>query len=157
MMKAASFIGFHEKPNNQGLEALIALAKTGEEGDPWCAIFVNACLESVGIRGTRSPAARSFEHDPNFVQLSAPAFGAIVTNWRGSPASGLGHVYFYAGEDAKGILALGGNQSDQVCYQYEPRNRVVGYWWPKSQLLPVIGPVAPSPPAASGRGTGSEI
>lgn len=143
-------IGFHEKPNNTGLEQLISEAHCGSEGDPWCAIFVNASLETAGIRGTRSPAARSFEHDPNFVKLQGPALGAIVTNWRGSPSSGLGHVYLYAGEGPRGILALGGNQSDQVQYQYEPRDRVVGYWWPASQPLPSIGPTTPSAAAQSG-------
>lgn len=141
MAEATKRIGFHEVGSNQGLEDLIALAKCGQEGDPWCAIFVNACLEASGIRGSRSPAARSFEHDANFVNLGGPAYGAIVTNWRGSPTSGLGHVYFYAGENDRGILALGGNQSDQVCKQYEAASRIVGYWWPASRPLPKTGPV----------------
>lgn len=141
MYVAKSRIGFHEKPNNQGLEELIADAHTGSEGDPWCAIFVNACLEKAGIRGTRSPAARSFEHDANFIKLEGPAYGAIVTNWRGSPNSGLGHVFFYAGESSSGLYALGGNQSDQVKYEYEPRDHVVAYWWPKAVPLPTLGSI----------------
>lgn len=152
MSIAKSRIGFHEKPNNQGLELLIAAAHTGSEGDPWCAIFVNACLEDAGIRGSRSPSARSFEHDGNFVRLEGPAYGAIVTNWRGSPQSGLGHVYFYAGEGSSGVYALGGNQSDQVKYEYEPRANIVGYYWPKSVALPTLGAV---PVSANPTGTGS--
>jgi hypothetical protein len=61
--------------------------------------------------------------------------------WRGSPGSGLGHVFFYAGENDRGILALGGNQSDQVCRQYEPHNRIVGYFWPRSVPRPLVGKI----------------
>jgi uncharacterized protein (TIGR02594 family) len=139
LAKAESYIGFHERGENRGIEQLIALAKCGSVGDPWCAIFVNACLEAVGIRGTRSAMARSFERDRNFVRLSGPALGAITTMWRGSPSSGSGHVFFYLGENEEGVLALGGNQSDQVCRQYEPRDRIMGYWWPKGVALPKVG------------------
>jgi uncharacterized protein (TIGR02594 family) len=134
-------VGFHERGDNLGIERYTSAAHTGSEGDPWCAIFVNAGLETCGIRGTRSAMARSFEHDPNFVKLSGPAFGAITTMWRGSPSAGTGHVFFYIGESDNGILALGGNQSDQVCKQYEPRNRIVGYFWPKSEPHPKTGPI----------------
>ena len=139
--KAASYIGFRERGENRGIEELIALARCGSVGDPWCAIFVNACLEAVGVRGTRSAMARSFERDGNFVKLAGPALGAITTMWRGSPSSGSGHVFFYLGENEKGVLALGGNQSDRVCRQYEPFDRVVGYWWPKSVALPKTGKI----------------
>jgi uncharacterized protein (TIGR02594 family) len=139
--KAQSYIGFHEKPNNRGIEEFIRLGKCGAIGDPWCAIFVNANLESTGFPGTRSALARSFERSSNFYRLEGPAFGAITTMWRGSVVSGLGHVFFYLGENDKGIVALGGNQSDQVCIQYEPRSRVVGYWWPKNAPHPVMGKV----------------
>ena len=116
-------------------------AQCGSVGDPWCAIFVNACLEAVGVRGTRSAMARSFEHDTNFVRLPGPALGAITTMWRGSPSAGTGHVFFYLGENDHGVLALGGNQNDRVCRQYEPRDRIVGYWWPKSVALPKAGKI----------------
>lgn len=134
-------VGFHETGTNRNIGRYTGPAKCGEEGDPWCAIFVNAALESNGIRGTRSAMARSFERDSNFVKLDGPAFGAIATMWRDSPSSGLGHVFFYVGEHERGIVALGGNQSDQVCRQYEPRNRVVGYYWPKSRPLPKVGKI----------------
>ena len=141
MRWAIKEVGFHEIGQNRGIGKYTSLARCGEEGDPWCAIFVNAALEASGVRGTRSAMARSFEHDPNFVKLDGPAYGAVTTMWRGSRNSGLGHVFFYIGEsdlgeNDRGILALGGNQSDQVCRQYELRNRIVGYFWPKSHPLP---------------------
>lgn len=134
-------VGFHETGNNRGIENYITLAHTGSLGDPWCAIFVNAGLEVSSYRGTRSAMARSFEHNANFVKLAGPAFGAITTMWRGSPSAGTGHVFYYLGENSNGILALGGNQSDRVCRQYEPRNRVVGYFWPKLAPLPLVGKI----------------
>lgn len=139
---ASKEVGFHELGQNRGIDVYIRLAHCGSDGDPWCAIFVNAALEISGIRGTRSAMARSFEHDSNFVRLDGPALGAVTTMWRGSPDSGTGHVFFYLGENERGILALGGNQSDQVCQQYEPRNRVVGYFWPKSVPLPKTGAIS---------------
>lgn len=142
MRWAAKEVGFHETGTNRNIGRYTGPAKCGSEGDPWCAIFVNAALESNNVRGTRSAMARSFERDDNFVRLDGPAYGAITTMWRGSPGSGLGHVFFYAGHlDNTRVLALGGNQSDQVCRQAEPVNRVVGYWWPKSVPLPKIGKV----------------
>jgi uncharacterized protein (TIGR02594 family) len=142
MTWALQEVGFHEKPSNRGIEHYIALAHTGSIGDPWCAIFANAALEASGYPGSRSAMARSFERNANFVKLAGPAYGAITTMWRQSPSSGLGHVFYYLGENDNGILALGGNQSDRVCKQYEPRHRIVGYYWPKSAPPPVLGRIA---------------
>ena len=121
--------------------AHVALARCGSVGDPWCAIFVNAGLEASGIRGTRSALARSFERSEHFARLPGPAYGAITTMWRGSPSGGTGHVFYYLGENERGVLALGGNQSDQVRKQYEPRSRIVGHFWPASLALPKVGKV----------------
>ena len=147
-------IGFRERPGNRGIERYVTLAHAGSPGDPWCAIFVNAMLESAGYPGTRSAAARSFEHSQHFVRLEGPALGCIVTMWRQSKASGLGHVFFYLGENDKGLLALGGNQSDQVLVQYEPHSRITGYWWPSLYPPPKVGPVIV---ADQGQLEGSEL
>ncbi len=148
LLNAAKYIGFHETGNNQGIEPFIALAHTGSLGDPWCAIFANACLEEAGFPGTRSPAARSFENHPNFIRLDDRAYGAITTMWRGSPSSGQGHVYFYMGENENGNIALGGNEDDQVEQEYLPQSRVTGYWWPKSFPLPAIASLHVDPAIA---------
>lgn len=138
-------IGVHEVGDNGGpdIRRYVGLAKTGAEGEPWCAIFANAMLESNGIPGTRSPLARSFEHSDNFVRLDKPALGCIVTFWRGSKGSGLGHVGFYNGEQNGLISVLGGNESDMV--RIETLNSagahfgLFGYFWPKSVPLPQTG------------------
>ncbi|WP_407146223.1 TIGR02594 family protein [Bradyrhizobium sp. ORS 86] len=143
--EALKEIGFHETGNNQGIEKYIALSHCGAAGDPWCAIFANAMLERAGIAGTRSAASQSFRTDPNFVQLSGPAKGAIVVYWRISKASGQGHVGFYRGEDASQIWTLGGNENDMVQIEALPKDSpsfgLVGYFWPKSAALPAIGAV----------------
>src|SRR6266446_3995874 len=134
---ARKYLGFHETGNNQGLEHFISLAHTGEEGDPWCAIFVNACLEEAGWRGSRSARARSFERDSHFDKLTAPTVGCIVTRWRGARDTGpdgIGHVYFYLGHDANGIHALAGNEDDAVREYTEPASKVTGFWWPNTRL-----------------------
>jgi uncharacterized protein (TIGR02594 family) len=141
---AVSYLGFHEVGTNRGIEQFTKLAHVGEPGNAWCAIFVNACLEKTGKRGTRSAMARSFENNANFIKLNGPAVGAVVTMWRESKSSGLGHVYFYLGENSKGIVGLGGNQSDQVSREYQPKARVTGYWWPKGVLLPQVGVITAS-------------
>jgi uncharacterized protein (TIGR02594 family) len=113
----------------------------GDDSDvPWCAIFINAALEGVGVKGTRSGMARSYERSTDFVRLAGPAEGAIVTKWRGSPKSGLGHVGFYVGHDANGrVVFLGGIQGDAVSRASFKPGEITGYWWPKGVALPKVG------------------
>jgi uncharacterized protein (TIGR02594 family) len=117
----------------------------GDDGAiPWCAIFVNAALESVGVRGSRSAAARSFSWGGDFIELDGPALGAIAVFWRGSPKSGLGHVGFYVGEtpDARILWMIEGNTSDQVKVGAHARRGgslgLIGYFWPKDFPKPAI-------------------
>lgn len=155
-------IGTRELPENRGpaIRRYIGLAKCGHEGDPWCAIFANAMLESSGFPGTRSALARSFEHDPHFLKLVGPALGCIVTFWRGSRNSGLGHVGFYNGEAGDYVSTLGGNESDMVRIE-NLRARggnsfgLSGFYWPKSAPLPTIGklPIQTASAAGSGKVT----
>lgn len=145
MLWAQKEVGFHEIGVNRGIEKYITLSKNGTLaellGEPWCADFSNAALEASGIRGTRSAMARSYEDSPYFVPLNGPSYGCIVTKWRGSRGSGLGHVFFYLGENEHGVFGLGGNQSDSVSREYHAKDHIVGYYWPKSVPLPVTGAV----------------
>ncbi len=138
-------IGFQESGNNRGIGRYIAMAHCGREGDPWCAIFANAMLESCGIPGTRSASSQSYLADANFIRLAAPALGAIVVYWRIARNSGQGHVGFYRGEDVSRVWTLGGNENDRVQIEALPKDSagfgLIGYWWPKSVPLPSTGPV----------------
>jgi uncharacterized protein (TIGR02594 family) len=134
-------LGFHETKNNRGIEKFIAQAHCGKLGDPWCAIWANAKLEQSRIPGTRSASSQSFRTNKKFVKLAKPALGAIAVYTRGKPNSGLGHVGFYMGETSTQVLTLGGNESNAVRKQFEPKSRLVGYFWPKSVDLPKGGPI----------------
>src|ERR1700761_3426102 len=150
IQSAKKEIGVHEVGDNRGpnVRRYAEWGHCGEEGDPWCAMFANAMREHNGGPGSGSALARSFEHSANFVKLEGPAYGCIVTFWRGSPTSGLGHVGFYMGEHNGLILTLGGNESDMVKVEYLNSHGSTfgrfGYYWPKSVPLPDrIGPIEP--------------
>lgn len=104
---------------------------------PWCAVFVNACLERAGIRSTRSDSSRSYLSFGDM--LKDPAYGCIVTFSR----TGGGHVGFVVGKTESGqLMVLGGNQSDAVNIKAFGTDRVTGYRWPSgvpldSRPLPV--------------------
>jgi len=143
-------VGFHEGPDNTGIDKYISLAHCGANHQPWCAIFANAALEATGFPGTRSASSQSFKDHPAFVKLPAPAVGAITVFWRGSgPNSGIGHVGFYVGEDATHVRTLGGNESDMVKIEDYPKSSasfgLEGYYWPKSATLPAGGAVVAAP------------
>ena len=147
-LKAAwNEIGTRELPENRGpaIRKYIALAHAGEEGDPWCAIFANAMLESSGIKGTRSASSQSFRHDDNFIKLDGPALGALAVFYRNGRDSGLGHVGFYCGERGGSVWTLGGNEGDMVQIEMMAKDSgrfgLFGYWWPKSVALPAIVPI----------------
>jgi len=61
--------------------------------------------------------------------------------WRKSRASGLGHVGFYAGEDASAYRILGGNQSDSVSVAWVTKDRLVSARWPATVPAPMPDPV----------------
>lgn len=152
-------VGVHEVGNNGGpdVKRYIGLARTGSVGDPWCAIFANAMLESCGIRGTRSALARSFEHSADYIKLDKPVLGCIITFWRNGRNSGLGHVGFYDGEKGGFISTLGGNESDMVRYEMLNSNAsnfgLFGYYWPKGiPLSDDQGPFHPRHDTGAGSG-----
>lgn len=100
-----------------------------EDETPWCAGFVGGVLESVGIRSSKSAAARSYLKFG--VPLNKPAYGCIVVFWRGSPSGWSGHVGFLVGKDKHdNLMILGGNQSDAVTIAPFSQSRVLGYVWP---------------------------
>ncbi|HEX8418963.1 MAG TPA: TIGR02594 family protein [Sphingomonas sp.] len=120
-------------------DARCSWMKGSEEAVPWCAIFVNAMLERAGVKGTASPAAKSFTTSTLFKRLAGPAAGAICVIERNPPHPSLGHVGFAVAADAFHVWLVGGNQADAVNVSRFPLSRVVGFYWPAGQTSPLIG------------------
>jgi uncharacterized protein (TIGR02594 family) len=98
----------------------------------WCSAFVNWCFEHAGIKGTGSPAAKSWLSFGD--RINIPRRGCVVVFDR-PPDPNNGHVAFYIGEapGKKGgsIAVLGGNQGDRINIQPYPRARLRGFFWPR--------------------------
>lgn len=109
----------------------------------WCAAFVGACLVDVGMKGTGSLAARSYLKWGRPVDLAEAQPGDVVVFWRVKPDGWQGHVGFFAGQTAKTIKVLGGNQSDSVSYGFYPKDRLLGVRRAGASGRPVV----PAPPA----------
>lgn len=151
LSKARTYIGQKEikgakhNPMILRMWTLIRAPFTDDE-TPWCAGFVGGVLEEVGIKSSRSAAARSYLKWG--VALGKPEIGAIVVFERG-PVNG--HVGFIVGIAANGnLLVLGGNQGDMVKISPFDPARKLGYRWPAGVPLPGQGiPVLASHEAVS--------
>ena len=108
---------------------------------PWCGLFVAHCIGSqlpveplpVAPLGARNWARMG-------VACAVPQPGAVMVFWRKSMVSGLGHVGFYVGEDARSYHVLGGNQANKVGVTRMARSRVLAARWPVSAAPPAGGP-----------------
>lgn len=115
-----------------------------DDETPWCAAFVGACLERVGIVSSRFESARSYLQWGR--PIAMPRVGCIAVLGR----TGGGHVGFVTGCDTQGrIILLGGNQGNMVNEAAFPTSRVIGYRWPLavpelagSASLPVLSALA---------------
>jgi uncharacterized protein (TIGR02594 family) len=135
LRRARQEIGVREIPGPKHSARVLSyweLSKLAFRDDetPWCAGFVGAMLEDVGIKSTRSGMARSYS---SWGQPCGPIPGAVVVYWRGSKTGASGHVGFVVGKDKAGnIMTLGGNQGDAVTIAPFSPARVLGYRWPSA-------------------------
>lgn len=135
--EAKKFIGLAEvkgaKHNPEIVQFWKDIKRGGIKDDetPWCAAFVGAMLERVGIKSSRFEGAKSYLDWGE--KLDRPVVGCVVVFSR----DGGGHVGFVVGQDKAGnILVLGGNQSDAVNVKGFQRTRVTGYRWPAGEPMP---------------------
>ena len=103
--------------------AATSLRATSDEV-AWCASFVNWCLKKASIDGTNSARARSFLTWGVAVSLEVAQRGDIVVLSRGTNPL-FGHVGFFAGQEGKSVLVLGGNQSNNVSISPYPLHRIL--------------------------------
>lgn len=93
-----------------------------DDKTPWCAAFVGACIERVGIRSSRFESAKSYMDWGH--ALEKPYYGCIAVFTR----NGGGHVGFVVGEAKNGnLLILGGNQGDAVNIKEFSQARLSGF------------------------------
>lgn len=130
--EAKKYVGTREIPGVKHEPRIIgwwrAIKRGGIKTDevPWCAAYVGAMLEAVGIQSTRFESAKSYLSWG--VPLASPVLGCIVVFTR----DGGGHVGFVMGEDERGrLMVLGGNQGNAVTIAPFERTRVAGYRWPE--------------------------
>ena len=128
MQLAGQQMGLNENTQNAALQEY--MANGGVNLDPavtaWCAAFVNASLGQVGMQGTGSNMARSFE---NWGQpVDTPQRGDLAVFHRNGADSGFGHVGFFEGYDENGqIRVLGGNQGDSVSISSYSPSELLGF------------------------------
>ena len=131
VITAQPYIGLEERIHRQELKELLDVDPVRTE---WCAAFVNAVLELDGIPGSDSVSdvplmARSFLFWGERVEPADIQRGDVVIFPRGNQGW-QGHVGFYVDKqivDGKEIwIILGGNQSNEVRYDFYSPNRALG-------------------------------
>lgn len=98
-----------------------------DDETPWCAIFVNYVLMKAGYEGTREALAKSFLKWGR--EIDSPTYGCVVVLKRGRSVW-QGHVGFFVSETDKGLILLGGNQSNSVSMKEYKLSDVLGYRMP---------------------------
>ena len=132
VVTAQPYIGLQERTHRVELKELLDVDPVRTE---WCAAFVNSVLELDGIPNlndqTRYPPlmARSFLYWGERVQREDIQRGDVVIFPRGT-AGWQGHVGFYVETQMHNgreyWIVLGGNQSNEVRYDFYSPNRALG-------------------------------
>lgn len=122
------YLGVAEKPGTDSNEVILEFARRADikwynaDSIAWCAVFVNAMCDIVGLPETKSALAKSFlkwGKSINIEEAAKDNTNVIAIFHRGNPKSHTGHVGILksVSDDRKTALILGGNQSDKVCVQ----------------------------------------
>ena len=136
---AQRFIGIKETPGNISNPQILAMLKLDNkwpEGDEvaWCSAFINYIAWLLRLPRSKDLRARSWLRIGYAINIdNAEAGFDIVILKRGAGeqpgpevTDAQGHVGFYAGNENKNILLLGGNQNDSVNVSPYPKNRILG-------------------------------
>jgi len=120
---ATRYIGLEERKNRKILSDLVDLDVAVI---PWCASFINALLEELGIEGSGSNLARSLLKVGTKVKLEDALPGDIVVFKRGN-STWQGHVALFVKGPTNGFIeVLGGNQGDRVCIAKYKARKLLG-------------------------------
>lgn len=143
---ARTYIGTREIPGPTSEPTILGWARTlggwvaswfRNDDTPWCALFINACLQKAGLplSGTGAALVRAKSFLTYGIALPEPAVGCILVFER----AGGGHVGFYTGETTKAYRVLGGNQDNEVRESWIAKDRCIAYRWPAEAPLPLVG------------------
>lgn len=140
--EALRLMGLREVAGPKSNKTILDMAKNlriDYKGDdiPWCGLFVGHCVGSTLEREPLPGNVLSARAWGRFGISTQPTMGAIMVFWRKSLGSGLGHVAFYAGEDADAYRVVGGNQGDSVSTTWIAKDRLVGARWPATVPPPI--------------------
>lgn len=146
LKEAVRLLGTKERPGVGSNPTILDWASAQGipyKGDdiPWCGLFVDHCVTATLDREPTPANVLSARAWGRFGIPTSPTPGAIMVFWRKSLASGLGHVGFYAGEDADAYRIIGGNQSDSVSIAWVLKTRLVAARWPSTVPAPIPDPV----------------
>lgn len=120
------FKGAKENPRIIEYHSTVHLAAKSDEIS-WCSSFVNWCFRECGIKDrTFSAAAISWRKWG--IETKEPKVGDICI-FRRKNSTWQGHVGFYTKETKDKILVLGGNQGNEVSYQWYPKNGRLIYFY----------------------------
>lgn len=102
---------------------------------PWCASFVNYCLQEANYpKSHNTTGSISFVDDVHFKKIKNPVYGCLAVWW--SSRKKQGHVAFVFGKDSETneIIVLGGNQNDSINFMLksDTSKSLVGYYIPAS-------------------------
>lgn len=95
----------------------------------WCSAAMKVWHLRAGVECSRAtPAARSWLHSGEQVELADAREGDVIVLWRGKPGGWQGHVAFLAKVPAQGedLLLLGGNTRGAVAERAYPLGRLLG-------------------------------
>lgn len=141
MARASRYLGIAETPGAASTPAIMGWRDHlrgwwrswfTDDAQPWCALFVNACLAEAGISGTGTMRASDFT---TWGEEVDPQYGAVLVFSRPMGA----HVGFYVAESAEAYLVRGGNQGDAVSDAWIAKRRRMASRWPTGVTRPVNG------------------
>lgn len=138
--------GLREREDNAELRKF--LASDGHTlGDPaknpWCGDLMETCL-ALTLPNEKLPGNPYLAANwATWGQFIKPTRGAIMSFWRGSPTSGLGHVAAYDSESEHAYNVWGGNQHDTISKTSIAKDRLRknGSRWPNTWPVPVSGAI----------------
>lgn len=144
MRVAKGYLGVREVKgpvDNPKIVELFKLCGHGwvqDDETAWCAAFVGGVLAKIGVPGTGSLAARSYEGWGQPLPLNQPVYGAIGVKKRSgkNAPAWQGHVGFVVGASADQIIMLGGNQNDMVNIAAFRRDEFTAFRYPPNVALP---------------------